>query len=327
MPSRLLTPVVLLPVVLLGACGGGEDDGLALGTLERDRIELTAEAHEPIVAMAVTEGQRVATGAVLVRLDDASVAKQLASARANVSAARNRLTELTRGPRSEQILEARARLEGAEAALASEGREYQRLSELLERRLISQSALDRQLAARDRAAAAQKETRAQLTLLLKGTRIEELDQARDALEQAQAVLEQLEITEHRLTVRAPRPGVIEALPFELGERPPAGAPVAIMLADGETYARVYLPATLRARVQAGSSAEIRVDGTAEALAGRVRYVATEAAFTPYYALTQEDRGRLSYLAEVTLTDASAARLPAGVPVEVTFPRAAQTAQR
>ena len=62
----------------------------------------------------------------------------------------------------------------------------------------------------------------------------------------------------------------------------------------------------------------------------MRYVSSEAAFTPYYALTQEDRGRLSYLAEVTLTDElAAARLPSGVPVEVTPDpeRATETASR
>ncbi len=318
--------MLALSTSLLAACSGGDEEAVALGTLERDRIELTAEAHEPIVAVEVTEGDRVTAGQVLVKLEAGAIAKQLASARASASAARNRLAELTRGPRLETILEARARLEGAEAALDSESREYQRLRELVSKRLISQSALDRQLAARDRAAATRKEAQAQLTLLLKGTRIEELDQGRDALGQALGVVEQLELSEARLTVRAPRNGIVEALPFELGERPPAGAPIAIMLADGETYARVYLPAALRRTVQAGNRAQIRIDG-AEPLAGRVRYVASEAAFTPYYALTQEDRGRLSYLAEITLTDPSAAKLPAGIPVEVRFPADAQTAQR
>ena len=51
----------------------------------------------------------------------------------------------------------------------------------------------------------------------------------------------------------------------------------------------------------------------------MRYVSAEASFTPYYALTQKDRSRLSYLAEVTLDDARAARLPAGVPVQVHMP--------
>ena len=47
-----------------------------------------------------------------------------------------------------------------------------------------------------------------------------------------------------------------------------------------------------------------------------RYLAIDAEFTPYYSLTEADRSRLSYLAEVELDGAAAAELPAGVPVEV-----------
>jgi HlyD family secretion protein len=50
----------------------------------------------------------------------------------------------------------------------------------------------------------------------------------------------------------------------------------------------------------------------------VRELAHEAAFTPYYALTQHDRGRLSYLAEVEISGPGADDLPTGVPVEVRF---------
>jgi HlyD family secretion protein len=72
-------------------------------------------------------------------------------------------------------------------------------------------------------------------------------------------------------------------------------------------------------VTAGLEAEIRVDGRERAYRGRVRYVAAEAAFTPYFALTQRDRGRLTYVAEITLIEPEAAELPTGVPVEVDFP--------
>ncbi len=51
--------------------------------------------------------------------------------------------------------------------------------------------------------------------------------------------------------------------------------------------------------------------------GRVRWVASEPAFTPYYALTERDRGRLSYVAKVDL-DQVRERLPDGVPVNVEF---------
>ena len=50
--------------------------------------------------------------------------------------------------------------------------------------------------------------------------------------------------------------------------------------------------------------------------GTVRYISAEAAFTPYYSLTQKDRSRLAYRAEITLEGAGrgAARRHAGAGV-------------
>ena len=47
--------------------------------------------------------------------------------------------------------------------------------------------------------------------------------------------------------------------------------------------------------------------------------AADAAFTPYFALSQHDRSRLSYVAEIDLTGEETERLPVGIPVQVTFP--------
>jgi HlyD family secretion protein len=312
-------------VVLAGCNGNGVPD-VALGTLERDRLELPAEAHEPIVELLAVEGEHVAQGEVLVKLDSANALAQVASLKAQASGAQHRLDELIRGPRAEEILEARAQLASAEAQLESENREYERLRELLQRQLTSPSSVDRQHAVRDSAEASRKAAHAQLTLLLNGTRIEQLDQARDTLAQAQAQLQQAEISMQRLTVRAPRAGIVEALPYKLGDRPPAGNPVVVLLADGTTYARVYVPEALRVSLQAGAAATVHLDGAAEPFAGRVRYVSNEASFTPYYALTQKDRGRLSFLAYVDLLGARAATLPVGMPVEVRFGEASPAAR-
>ena len=110
------------------------------------------------------------------------------------------------------------------------------------------------------------------------------------------------------------------MPFEIGERPPLGATVAVVLAGGRTYARVHVSEPLRAQLTAGSRAEIWLDGQDEPLPGKLRWISADAAFTPYFALNQHDRSRLSYLAEVDL-DADDQGLPIGVPVEVTFPDA------
>ncbi len=124
------------------------------------------------------------------------------------------------------------------------------------------------------------------------------------------------MTDARLIVRATRDGTVEALPLELGERPPRGAPMAVLLADGAPYARVFVPEPVRARVKPGTQVTVHVDGVAQPFTGVVRFVATEASFTPYFALTQRDRSRLSYLSEIDLTGPAARDLPAGIPLEV-----------
>ena len=145
-----------------------------------------------------------------------------------------------------------------------------------------------------------------------------MQQAQAAVARSKAALAELETTASRYVVRAPRDGVVEALPYKLGERPPAGAPVAVMLADGTPYARVYVPEPLRASYTAGARVQLRVDGVQQPLTGTVRYVSAEASFTPYNSLTQKDRTRLSYLAEITVDDPKAADLPSGIPVQVTL---------
>ena len=89
-----------------------------------------------------------------------------------------------------------------------------------------------------------------------------------------------------------------------------------MLLDGrQPHARVFIPEQIRVRIKSGSAATIHVDGLDTPIAGKVRWVASEATFTPYFALTERDRGRLSYMAKIDITEARD-RLPDGVPVEV-----------
>jgi HlyD family secretion protein len=306
----------LSALLALTACGDGEDDRTAVGTLERDRIELIAEAQEPIIEISVREGQSVQEGDLLVRHDGGRLSAQVARAEAARDRAAARLAELVRGPRAERIREARARLSGVESLLATAERDLERARKLVEQGVLAPDRLDREQARRDDALASRDAARAVLQELEWGTTDEELQQARAALSEAEASLADLRIHRERLVVRAPRAGQIDALPYEVGERPPQGAVVVVMLADTAPYARVYVPEPLRVRIRPGLDVTVRVDGVDEAFAGRVRSVSHDAVFTPYYALTERDRSRLAYLAEIDLVDPQARDLPTGIPVEV-----------
>jgi HlyD family secretion protein len=306
---------------LASACSNDAAVHEVHGTLERDRLEIVAESNERIVEVAVREGERVAAGAVLLRQEAGTMQPRLDQARASLDEAERRLAELRAGARQREIDEARAALSGAESSLETEMSEYDRVRSLVERKLLSDSSLDQARARRDTARSSRDQARARLQLLLEGTRTEQVQQAEAAVAGSRAALAELETSASRYSVLAPRPALVEALPYELGERPPAGAAVAVLLADGVPYARVYVPEQLRAAYRPGAKVSLRVDGVDAPLEGVVRFVSAEASFTPYYSLTQKDRTRLSYLAEITVGDPRAAELPAGVPVQVTLDNA------
>jgi HlyD family secretion protein len=175
-------------LLAIGAAGLGTGcgDGVprAVGTLERDRIELIAEASEPILAIPVREGDAVAAGDLVVRLDPERFAARARRAEGARDLAQARLDELARGPRRERIAEGRARLAGAEGVYETARQELARAKELAAQDVASASRLDTQRARFDEARAERDAARAALDALLEGTTAEELDQARAGLVEA-----------------------------------------------------------------------------------------------------------------------------------------------
>lgn len=312
---KLVNAVALLSVLFVAACDGSNENNRLVGQLESDRIELTAEVSEPIVERAVVEGQQVTAGQVIIRQDANRVMSRIAEAEANLQQTRARHDELVRGPRRELILAAQAGVRGAQKELSFRETDLARAEEVFARQLASPELRDRARVARDSAKANLETLEARLDELLTGTTTEELRQAEEAVRQAEARAQSIQIDLERHTAIAPADAVVDSLLFEPGERPVPGQPMAILLSGKQVYARVYVPESIRVHVKPGTEARVYVDGLDESLAGRVRWVASESAFTPYFALTERDRGRLSYAAKVDILDADE-RLPDGVPVEV-----------
>ncbi|UTV29935.1 HlyD family secretion protein [Photobacterium atrarenae] len=305
---------------LLALLGCGEQvPSEALGTLERDRVTLTATSSEIVREQPIKEGEFVTQGQVLVKLDDKQQLAVLAKVKAEEAKAAAYLLRLTNGERPEDIAAAQASLVRAEATLREANSNYRRIARLVEQRLVSYSERDKAVAERDSAQADYQSARENLAKLTSGERPEDITQAKAALDAAQAeVVLQQQILDD-LTVVATRDGVLDSLPYNVGERVSSGSIVAGIQADTVPYARVYVPEPYRVKLQAGDELTVHIDGLAQSYTGTLRWIATEPAFTPYFALNEQDRARLVYLAEVDLPQ-EAKSLPAGVPVQVEMPR-------
>ncbi len=303
--------------LLLAACGD-QSQHLALGTLERERIAQTATTNEVIVALPVAAGTTVSKGTLLVQLDDTLQKARVDKANAEVVQARANLEKLQHGARTEELAAARARVAGARAALLESQAHHARIRDLQRDKLASQADFDKARATRDSNQASLQSAQEALLVLTNGAREEDLRAAEATLNATIAVLKSETRRLSDLSIVATRDGILDNLPWNLGERVTIGSPLAIVLAGKAPFARVYVPEPYRVKLKIGDTLVVHVDGIEKPVQGQLRWISNEPAFTPYYAMNQEERSRLMYLAEVQLPDSEQA-LPNGVPAQVELP--------
>ncbi len=181
-----------------------------------------------------------------------------------------------------------AALEAAQAALTEAEGVFVRQSNLQRSKVVSKQTLDGARRGRDEAVAAVREREARIAQAVK--RLEDL------------------------TIRSHSGGVVDQLPFETGERAPAGGVVAVVL-GAQPWVRVWMPARAMARVKVGDEAEVKVTGLDGKITGRISFLSLEPAFTPHYALTERESAYLVYETRVDLVDAPPDLRP-GLPARV-----------
>ncbi|MEM7144157.1 MAG: hypothetical protein AAF591_03415 [Verrucomicrobiota bacterium] len=287
-----------------------------MGTLEWDRVNGRAVVSEPIVELMAREGEWVEAGQPLLQIDPRLQVAQVAQLKAEVGEAEWQLTQLENGYRPEEIATAEAELEGAQYDRKTMEIELERKTTMSNPGAVSERSVDLTANALAQAQAQERSADERLKLLRSGYRQEEVEKARAHLEATKAELVRAEESLSRYTVTAERAGLLDSIPFKLGDKPPVGAVVTTVLAGGAPWARVYLPEPWMSQVHAGDIVDIYIDGVSAPFEGRVRHIQSNASFTPYYTLSEEDRSRLSYVTEVDLDPETAGDLPLGIPVRM-----------
>lgn len=310
--SLILTATLLL----LQACGDS-GESRAMGTLERDRIQLSAPVAEQIADIHVAEGDKVEAGQLLLQLDSRSAAARVAQRSAELAEAGARLDELQQGARVEERRAARAAIEAATAAATEARLRYQRTRELFAAKVVGQAELDAAIAERDHTKALVEQANEQWLQLENGTRSEQLAQAEARVAAAAAALKAEEKALDDLSLRAPLASEVDILPWKRGDRVAQGTQLVALLALDKPYARVYLPQTAISKLSRGDKLEVWVDGGEQPLKGTVRNIRSQPAFTPFYALNERDRARLMYLTDIDVEGAES--LPSGLALEVRLP--------
>jgi HlyD family secretion protein len=151
-----------------------------------------------------------------------------------------------------------------------------------------------------------------------GAGIVQLQQARIAVNLAQANLDLLDAQIAKTTVTAPVDGVVITRNAEPGSVVNAGAALLTLARLDELTITVYVPEDRVGEVTLGQSADVSVDSfPGEVFEATVTYISDQAEFTPRNVQTVSGRKNTVFAIKLRLNDTSE-KLKPGMPADVTF---------
>jgi HlyD family secretion protein len=270
-----MTRILLIALVALAACSQPRSDVLQ-GYGEADYVYLSSQDSGVVGQLFVKEGDHVAQGAPVFRIDPERLGYEAQSAQATQSAAASAVRQ-------------------AEANAALAERNYARGAALAAQGFYPRASLDADRAARDAANAALAEARRQTGAAA-----------------AQTGLAQTRVNDTDNT--APAAGTIEQIFHRPGEVVAAGAPIVALLPPANMKVRFFAPQDMLSRFPVGARVSVHCDGCRRDAQARVSFVATEPQFTPPVIYSLEQREKLVFLVEARFDGATEVR--PGAPVDV-----------
>jgi HlyD family secretion protein len=308
----------MLPLAasLFQACGPAGP--LAVGYVEGEYALVAPIAAARLSALKVRRGDRMTAGQVIAEQETEDAELACAKAKAALEQAKARLRNLEEGKRPQEIAVIEATLRSAQAQLAENTRQLERLASLKSRGFAAQSEEQTAETAVEMARARVAQLQAELDVARLPARQAEIIAARGAVEEAQATLENTRWQLAQRTIRAPSDGVVSDVVLRSGEIAGPAAPVVSFLPDGATKLKLYVPQSARAGLAPGTVLDVRCDGCKPGQHARVSYVANEPEFTPPVIYSLNNRQKLVYLVEAR-PEGDAAQLMPGQIVDVQLP--------
>jgi HlyD family secretion protein len=287
------------------------------------------------------EGDQVEKGRILVKLDDAQTRARLDQAKSAVDAIKAKLTAartslsvfkknvpLKIATAKAGVTHANAGQVSANATEEQERKDAERFRELLKRQTVEkhrseQAELSWKVARAQHTTTQTAVIQAEKQLAeaelgwdqIKAQEDEvaalaaQLTQAEAALAEAQSVLDDL-------VIRAPATGMITTRIVDTGEVVAAGSPLFDIVDLDRLYLKVYVPEKEIGKIRLGLPARIYTDAFPDRpFPATLRYIASQAEFTPKEVQTADERVKLVYAVKLYLDENPDHRLTPGLPAD------------
>jgi HlyD family secretion protein len=275
------------------------------GRIEATEIDIATKYAGRLKEITIRQGDNVAAGQSLARMDTEALDAQLREAEAQVRRAQN-----VRVTAAAVVLQRTQASKTAAAIVAQRSSErdfahkqWQRSRQLVERGFISPQKLDLDQNQWQSALALLSAARSQLIEAEAGivSARSQVIEAESGIEAALATRQRLqaELTDSDLT--APRDGRVQYRLAEPGEVLAAGGKVATIIDLSDVTMTLFLPEAQAGKVLLGGDARLVLDAAPQyVIPARVAYVAAQAQFTPKTVETASEREKLVFQVKLQL---------------------------
>lgn len=318
--------------------------GMLIAELDRQVVQAR---REQAAAQFAELKAREASLVLAIDIREGVLDAEVKRAKAGVSAAGARYQSLKTGSREEEIAEASAVRDRAKTEWENRQRDFQRMKDLYERKIISFSQFDTARTAEESARAAYEAAEERFKIVKTGPRSEliqegaanlagsgaaltaarigrrEVEKMKVDLKVIQAQVEQsralLGVAEDDLAksvLYAPFDGFVTVKDIEEGEFVQPGTPVLTVARLDQVWVKTYVPETQLGKVFLGQKGDVISDTFPDKVyPGTVTFISPEAEFTPKNVQTREERVKLVYRIKVTIENPRQELKP-GMPVDV-----------
>ncbi|MEM8641090.1 MAG: HlyD family efflux transporter periplasmic adaptor subunit [Cyanobacteria bacterium P01_G01_bin.54] len=220
--------------------------------------DLGFERSGMVVTLLADEGDRVAPGQPLARLDTRNLSAQRQELIAQRTGAQAQLQELQNGPRAEDINAARAAVLELEQEIERAERQRDRREFLYEEGAIAYEDFDD--AAYNTMILEQRLAQARSTLqeLENGTRTEQITAQRARVQQLDAQIQNIDVDIAKSVIYAPFAGKVSDRPIDEGVVVNSGTSVLKLIEQGNLEARIGVPEDRAGQLKVGSSQKIQI---------------------------------------------------------------------
>lgn len=234
----------------------------AIGTVMPVEVSRVATGVAGLVEeVPVREGAAVKQNDLLAQLRTVRAEIEIAEAEATLAQKQQLLTEMEAGLRPEEVAQAEARMNSANAEANYSKTQAARIEELFARnnRTVTDRERDEAQYQAERTRQAYLEAKADYELKKSGNRVEQIAAAKATADAQQRVVERLQDDLKKMSIRAPFTGFVVVKQVEVGEWLPIGAPVVVVSRLDEVEVNVNIEESFIHEVSIGETVDVRFD--------------------------------------------------------------------